>query len=174
MTEMKLEKAIAEIDAVHQRLLETIEPLAPERFTQRPAPDQWSVAEIVHHLCLVERRVLGQFEGALSKPPVKVGLLQRVLPVGLLVGRRMVRVKAPQGVEPLDPPSKEDAITNYNDVRASLKEFSARHGDERMQQLGIKHPMFGTFDGISALRFVGHHEMRHYRQIRDVIKTIGN
>ncbi len=171
---MKLEKAIAEMDAVHQRLLETVTPLAPERFSERPSPDRWSVAEIVHHLYLVERSVLGQFEGALSKPPVKVGMLQRLLPVGLLVGRRVVRVKAPKGVEPLNPPSKEDAIANYNQVRAALKEFSARHGDERLQQLGIKHPFFGTFDGISALRFIGHHELRHFRQIRDVMKRIGS
>ncbi|HEX8136856.1 MAG TPA: DinB family protein [Pyrinomonadaceae bacterium] len=170
---MKLEKAIAEMDAVHQRLLETITPLSEERFSQRPAPDRWSVAEIVHHLYLVERAVLGQFEGALSKPPVRVGLLQRLLPVGLLVGRRVVRVKAPKGVEPLNPPSKDEAIANYNQVRAGLKEFSARHGDERLQQLGIKHPFFGTFDGISALRFIGHHELRHFRQIRDVMKRIG-
>lgn len=169
-----MEKAIAELDAVHQRLLETITPLPEEHFSRRPSPDRWSVAEIVHHLYLVERSVLGQFEGALSKPPVKVGMLQRLLPVGLLVGRRMVRVKAPKGVEPLNPPSKEETIANYNQVRDGLKQFSARHGDERLQQLGIKHPFFGTFDGISALRFIGHHEMRHFRQIRDVMKRIGN
>jgi DinB superfamily len=171
---MKMEKAIAELDAVHQSLLETIEPLTPERFSERPSPDRWSVAEIVHHLYLVERSVLGQFEGALSKPPVKVGLIQRLLPVGLLVGRRVVRVKAPKGVEPLNPPSKEETIANFNQVRESLKEFSARHGDERLQQLGIKHPIFGTFDAVSALRFVSLHELRHFRQIREVMKRIGN
>ncbi len=57
---MKLEKAIAGLDAIHGRLLETIGPLTEEQFARRPTPSQWSVAEIVHHLCLVERRVLGE------------------------------------------------------------------------------------------------------------------
>jgi DinB superfamily len=170
---MKLEKAIAELDAIHGRLLETITPLTEEQFARRPSPTEWGVAEIVHHLCLVERRVLHQLEEALGEPPVKVGLLQRMVPVGLLVGRRVVRVKAPKGVEPLNPPSKEETIANYNDVRASLKEFSNRHGGERLQQLAMKHPFLGTFDGIRAVNFVGHHEMRHYRQIKKVMKKLG-
>jgi DinB superfamily len=173
MSAMKMKKTIAELDAVHERLLETITPLTEERFARRPSPNEWSVAEIVHHLCLVERRVINELKGSLSKPPVKVGLLQRMMPVSLLVGRRMVRVKAPKGVEPLNPPSKEDAIANYNNVRASLKEFSARHGGTRLQQLAMRHPFLGTFDGLSAVSFIGHHEMRHFRQIKQTIKKIG-
>lgn len=168
-----MEKALAELDAVHARLLETITPLTQERFARRPSPNEWSVAEVVHHLYLVERSVLGQLEGALSKPPVKVGLLQRLMPAGLLVGRRIVRVKAPKTVEPLNPPSKEETIANFNNVRESIKEFSTRHGGERMQQLGVKHPFFGTFDGIRAVRFLGQHEKRHSRQIEEVIKKTG-
>jgi uncharacterized damage-inducible protein DinB len=169
-----MEKAIAELDSIHGKLLDTITPLTDERFARRPSPDQWSIAEIVHHLCLVEQRVIVELEGALEKPPVHVGLLQKLVPVSLLVGRRMVRVKAPRTVEPLNPPSKEEVIANYENVRRSLKEFSAQHGQERIQQLGMKHPFLGTFDGISAISFVGHHEMRHYRQIKETIKKLGN
>jgi hypothetical protein len=171
---MKMEKAFAELDAIHQQLLETITPVDEERFARRPSPNEWSVAEIVHHLCLVERRVIAELERALSKPPVKVGFLQRMMPVALLVGRRMVRVKAPTAVEPLDPPSKEDALANYQSVRESLKAFSATHGGERLQQLAMKHPFLGTFDGVGAVSFVGHHEMRHFRQIKETLRKLGS
>ncbi|HEX8144836.1 MAG TPA: DinB family protein [Pyrinomonadaceae bacterium] len=169
-----MKKEIAKLDANHQKLIATIEPLTDEHFTRRPSADEWSIAEIVHHLCLVERRVLGELEGALDKAPVRVGLLQKLMPVGLLVGRRIVRVKAPKGVEPLDPPSKAETIANYQEVRRSLKEFSARHGQERLRQLGLKHPFLGTFDGVGAIAFVGHHEMRHFRQIKEIIKKLGH
>lgn len=171
---MKMEKAIAELDAVHRKLLDAVEPLSDERFARRPSPDQWSIAEILHHLCLVERAVINELEGSLAKPPVRVGLLQKVMPVGLLVGRRMVRVKAPKRVEPLNPPSKEETIANYESVRRSLKEFSATHGQQRLRQLGLKHPFLGTFDGVGAISFVGHHEMRHFRQIKETLKKLGN
>jgi hypothetical protein len=169
-----MEKVISQLDATHERLMEAIATLTDERFARRPSPNEWSVAEIVHHLCLVERRVIGELESALSKPPVRVGLLQRLMPIGLIVGRRVVRVKAPKMVEPLNPPSKEDTIANYRSVRASLKEFSARHGRERLQQLAMRHPFLGTFDGLGAFRFVSHHEMRHYRQIKGVLKKLGD
>lgn len=169
-----MNKEIARLDATHQKLLDLIQPIDDERFRQRPAPDQWSIAEIVHHLCMVEQRVLEELERSLAKPAVHVGLLQRLMPVRLLVGSRVVRVKAPKTVEPLDAPSKAEAISNYEQVRRTLKEFGATHGRERMQQLGIKHPFLGTFDGIGAISFVGHHETRHIKQIKETIRKIGS
>jgi hypothetical protein len=169
-----MKKELAQLDATHQKLLDLISPIDDERFQQRPTPDQWSIAEIVHHLCMVEQRVLEELERSLEKPAVHVGLLQRLIPVRLLVGRRVVRVKAPKTVEPLDAPSKADAISNYDRVRRTLKEFSATHGRERLQKIGIKHPFLGTFDGIGAISFVCHHETRHIRQIKETIKKIGN
>jgi hypothetical protein len=121
----------------------------------------------------VERAVVKELEGALEKPPVRVGLLQKLMPVGLLVGRRLVRVKAPKRVEPLNPPAKAETIANYEGVRRRLKEFTARLGQERLRQLGLKHPFLGTFDGVGAISFVGHHEMRHFRQIKETLKKLG-
>ena len=168
-----MEKVYAELDSTHQRLIDAITPIDDERFALRPSPDEWSVAEIVHHLCIVERRVMNELEGALSKPPVRMGLLQKLMPVRLLVGSRVVRVKAPRSAEPADVPSKQEVIANYNDVRRTLKEFGQRHGRERLQQLSMKHPFLGIFDGVRAISFVGHHELRHYKQIKETIRKIG-
>jgi DinB superfamily len=169
-----MEKVFAQLDSTHQKLLQTIMPIDEDRFKRRPAPEQWSIAEIMHHLCLVEQRVIKGLEAELSEPPVRVRLLQRLMPVGLLVGSRVKRVKAPKTVEPHDPPSKEEVIANYENVRSRLKEFSAAHGHDRMKQLAMKHPFLGTFDGVTAIAFVGHHERRHFKQIKETIRKLGN
>ncbi len=169
-----MEKVIARLDSTHRKLIETIKPIDDERFKRRPSPDEWSIAEIVHHLCLVEQRVLKGLEAELSNPPVRVRLLQRLMPVSLLVGSRVVRVKAPKGLEPLNPPSKAEVIANYDSARRSLKEFSAAHGREGMKQLAMKHPFLGVFDGVTAIAFVGHHERRHIKQIKETLKKIGS
>ncbi|MBA3768080.1 MAG: DinB family protein [Acidobacteria bacterium] len=169
-----MEKVFARLDSTHRELMETITPIDDEQFAHRPSPNEWSIAEIVHHLCLVEQRVLKGLEAELSNPPVRVRLLQRLMPVSLLVGSRVVRVKAPKTVEPLDPPSKKEVIANYESVRRNLKEFSAVHGPERMKQLAMKHPFLGTFDGVTAIAFVGHHERRHFKQIKETLKKIGS
>jgi hypothetical protein len=168
-----MQKELAQLDSIHQRLLDLIRSIDEERFRQRPAPDRWSIAEIVHHLCMVEQRVLEQLEASLAQPAVHVGLLQRLIPVSLLVGSRVVRVKAPKAVEPLDAPSKAEAIANFEEVRRTLREFTATHGRERLQQLGLKHPFLGTFDGVGAVLYVGHHERRHFKQLKETIRKLG-
>ncbi|HEV2912536.1 MAG TPA: DinB family protein [Pyrinomonadaceae bacterium] len=167
-----MEKEFARLDSTHRKLLDLIEPVDDERFARRPSPNEWSIAEIVHHLCMVEQRVIDELERALAAPPFRMGLLQRLMPVGFLVGSRVVRVKAPRAVEPLDAPSKEEAIANYQSVRARLKEFSARLGRGRLEQLAMKHPFLGKFDGVRAVEFAGHHERRHCKQIKETIRKI--
>jgi len=49
-----MKPALQRLDAIHQRLVSTISPLAPDIYAQRPAEGEWSVAEIVHHLYLAE------------------------------------------------------------------------------------------------------------------------
>lgn len=167
-----MERVFAQLDATHRKLMDAITPIDDESFRRRPSPDEWSIAEIVHHLCLVEQRVIKELERGLSGPAVRVRLLQRVMPLRLLVGSRVRRIKAPKPFEPLNAPSKEEVIANYESVRRSLKDFSAEHGRAGLKKLPLKHPFLGTFDGVSAVAFVGHHELRHFKQIKETIKKI--
>lgn len=167
-----MEKILAQLDSMHRKLLATITPIGQEDFARRPSEAEWSVAEVVHHLYLVERRVLKELEDGLARPPQRPGLRQRLIPLRLLVGSRVVRVKAPKGVQPLSPPSKEAVIENYNRVRADLKEFCAQHGRARLEQVIFKHPFLGDFDGVRAVSFAGYHELRHYKQIQEIVKKI--
>ena len=42
------------------------------------------------------------------------------------------------------------------------------------KQMVFKHPFLGEIDGIATVSFVGYHELRHYKQIREVIKKLGS
>lgn len=167
-----MKKVLAQLDAVHQRLLDTVAPLNAEQFARRPSEVEWSVAEVVHHLCLVEQRVIQGLEHELSQPPQHLSPLYRLVPYSFLVGRRVRRVRAPKFVEPLNPPPKETVIENYNRLRASLKALSDTHGRSRLSQVVLKHPFLGKHDGVRAVAFIGYHEQRHYKQIQEIIKKI--
>jgi hypothetical protein len=167
-----MKRVLARLDAVHERLLNAVAPLDAEQFARRPSEVEWSVAEVVHHLCLVEQRVLQGLEKELAQPPQRLGPLYRLIPYSLLVGRRVRRVRAPKFVEPLNPPPKEEVIENYNRLRASLKALSDEHGRARLSQVVMKHPFLGKHDGVRAVAFVGYHEQRHYKQIQEIIKKL--
>jgi DinB superfamily len=168
-----MKKVLARLDAAHSQLLEAIAPLDAEKFAERPAPNQWSVAEVVHHLCLVEQRIIEGLERELRQPPQHLTLLYRLIPYSLIVGRRVRRVSAPKYVEPLNPPPKETVIENYNRTRAILKAIGCEHGRQRLNRVVLKHPFFGKLSGLKAFAFVRYHEQRHCKQIQEIIRRIG-
>ena len=166
-----MKKALKRLDSVHQKVIGTVSTLEPNVYSQRPSEGEWSVAEIVHHLCLVEGRVIKELEGAIAREPRRVGFLRRFLPTSI-VSLRLIRVKAPKAMDPLDAPIREVAIENFDRVRSSLKTLCATHGDDRFRNLVFKHPFLGEIDGVATVSFVGYHEKRHYKQIREVLRKL--
>jgi hypothetical protein len=164
-----MKKILNRLDAVHSQLLDAVAPLDAAAFSRRPVENEWSVAEVLHHLCLVEQHVIDGLERELARPPQQLGVLYRLIPYSLLVGRRVRRVRAPRFVEPLNPPSKEAVIENYNQLRATLKTMSDERGRKRLGTVVLQHPFLGKLSGVKAVAFVGYHEQRHFKQIQEII-----
>jgi hypothetical protein len=167
-----MEKVLRRLDAIHQKLISTITTLEPDAYSQRPAADEWSVAEIVHHLCLVEARVTKELEAAIAREPRRVGFLRRHFPTSI-VGLRLFRVKAPKAMNPLDAPGLTLALENFARTRGHLKTLCAEHGEKRFRNLIFRHPVFGEIDGVATVSFVGYHELRHHKQVREVLRKLG-
>lgn len=166
-----MNRALRRLDTIHSKLLNTIVSIDDPLFSRSPAENEWSVAEIVHHLCLVERRVVKELEKELANPPRKLGALRKLVPTSI-VAFRLVRVKAPKAMNPVNPPAKEQIIKNYNVARNKLKELCATHGQRRLKQVIFKHPFLGEIDGTATISFVGYHEIRHFKQIQEVLKKL--
>jgi hypothetical protein len=166
-----VKRTLTRLDTVHQRLLATLAPISPELFSQRPSETEWSVAQIIHHLCLVEARVIQEIEKELANPPRRIGFLRRFVPTSI-VASRLIRVKAPKAMNPLDPPDKEESISSYNATRNKLKDLCAIHGRDRLKLTVFRHPFLGEIDGTATISFVGYHEVRHYKQVREVLKKL--
>jgi uncharacterized damage-inducible protein DinB len=167
-----MNKALKRLDSIHQKLLGAIAPLDDELYSQRPSDGEWSVAEIVHHLYLVEDRVTKTLESGIARAPQRVGFFRRLIPTSI-VGMRLIRVKAPKAMNPLDAPVKEVAIENFDRARVSLKTLCISHSKERFRNIVFKHPFLGDLDGVAAVSFVGYHELRHYKQIQEVLRKLG-
>ena len=168
-----MNRTLRRLDSIHSKLVDTISPIEDPLFSRSPAEKEWSIAEIVHHLCLVEERVIQELETELANPPRTVGFLRTLIPTSI-VALRLLHVKAPRGVRPLNPPARVEVIANYDAARSRLKDLCAIHGRDRLKQLVFNHPFLGEIDGTATISFVGYHELRHYKQIREVIKKLGS
>jgi uncharacterized damage-inducible protein DinB len=166
-----MNRTLHRLDSTHDRLLATITLVQEEIFSQRPGKDEWSVAEIIHHLCLVEERVIKDLEKAIAGRPQKISFLRRLVPTSI-VAARLLRVKAPKAVNPLNAPEKQVVIENFNAARQRLKQLCSDHGKARLKQVIFKHPFLGDLDGIKTVSFVGYHELRHFKQVREVLRRL--
>lgn len=176
-----MKRVLKRLDRVHEKLAATVAPLDEAMFARQPADGGWSVAQIIQHLALVEDRVIKELQKEVSRPPRKVSFIKRFVPTRI-VSSRLMRVKAPPAVNPEasagpaavnEIPSKASAIANYNRARYDLKNLCATHGNDRFRQIVFKHPFLGEIDGVATVSFVGYHEQRHYKQIREVLKKLG-
>lgn len=165
-----MNRSLRRLDSIHSKLLNTVEPIEDPLFSRCPAENEWSVAEIIHHLCLVERRVIKELEKELASPSKKLSPLRRLVPTAI-VASRVVRVKAPKAMNPIDPPPKNEIIENYNAARNKLKELCSAHG-EQLKQVVFKHPFLGEISGPATVAFLGYHEVRHFKQIQEVLRKL--
>jgi hypothetical protein len=94
-----MERVLKRLDRVHEKLMATVAPLDEVLFAKPPAAGSWSVAQIIQHLALVEDRVIKDLEKEVARPPRKVSLVRRFMPTSI-VSSRLLRVKAPQAVDP--------------------------------------------------------------------------
>lgn len=166
-----MQRTLKRLDSVHEKLVATVTPLAPEIFSRRPSESEWSVSEILHHLFLVESRVIKELEKGLAGSPRRLGLLRRLVPTPI-VASRLIKVKAPGAMNPVEAPDKEKSLANYNEMRGNLKTLCATHGRNRLQQTVFRHPFLGPITGAAAVSFLGYHEQRHLKQVYEVLKKL--
>ncbi len=166
-----MHRSLQRLDSIHQKLMNTIAALDDATLSRTPADNHWSVAQIVHHLSLVENAVIGELERGLARPPQRISFLRRLIPTSI-VSIRLVRVKAPRGMNPLEPPGRGEIIANYDAARNRLKALYETHGPARLKQVIFKHPFLGDITGLATISFVGYHELRHLKQIRETLKKL--
>jgi hypothetical protein len=166
-----MKNTLKRLDSAHQALSASVKNLDPALFPRRPGENEWSVAEVVHHLCLVEERVLKDLTKSVQGPPANVSPWKKLIPMRM-VSVRFKRFKAPKAVEPLGTLPKDELLNTYDEVRSRLKQFCADHGTPRLRKALFKHPFFGDLDGVAAVSMVAFHEQRHNKQIREIVKKL--
>lgn len=166
-----MSRVLSRLDATHGRLLAEINSISEDQFSRQPADGDWSIAEIIHHLNLVEQRVTKELVQALERGPRRVNLLKRLTPTSN-VSLRLIKVKAPNAVVPRSSQAKEETIRTFEDSRTRLKALYLEHGEDRLRNTVFRHPFLGEISGVAAFSFVAYHEKRHHKQIREVLKRL--
>jgi hypothetical protein len=140
---------------------------------RRPAPERWSVAEILEHVGGVEERVtrmLAQRVAAARTeglgPEHATDAVVPTVPLDRILDRGAKLVASERSLPHLglDWTTARDALRS---ARGSLRELVQRSDGVALSELVIEHPLFGPLDFYQWVVFVGGHQRRHAAQIRE-------
>ncbi|MGD0797267.1 MAG: DinB family protein [Acidobacteriaceae bacterium] len=158
------------------RLLALIDGLTPAQWSFREAPERWSIAENIEHLAVFEDFILQAIAATLATTPAEPpapALLAAVAakdPLVLSVAdARNATFNARDAARPTARwPDPADLVAHLRAARARTLAFAAETNADLRNRF-FAHIAFGDLDCYQWLLLLGHHTLRHTRQIERVI-----
>lgn len=154
---------------IRQQIYGLVADLNYQQLNVRLVPEQWSIAQVLDHLYLMERTIAHQMGVTLKQgQPAPTN----TKPYHLTLDRTR-RIQAPPHMVPTEEPkSFEQLKEQLEQSRASLIRVLEGHSDDQLTQLSFPHPVFGLMDLKQWEEFIGLHEQRHMEQIRDIKQAL--
>jgi hypothetical protein len=175
----RTEELLRHLDENHVVLRAAVDDVPPSLRETRPAPDVWSVAEVLEHLTRVEEqltRLLGSklaeasAAGALGREADTTSVVDPTIHRALLDRRRPIT--AGDRVLPRGQLDAATALAALESARDRLRELLIAHDGVTFAAVSHPHPAFGSLDGYGWFAFIGSHEARHAAQIRQIGATL--
>ncbi|HYL64168.1 MAG TPA: DinB family protein [Candidatus Methylomirabilis sp.] len=159
-------------------LLHAADSVTGEAWKASSGDGRWSAAELIAHLIQVERGVIAKADRIVQHPPRRIPLLKRLhLPIAV-VEVRVVKRKSPVPLAPELLRDKEDMLGDLRGARERTLAFLAETSGRDLAEYYWPHPALGMLNVYGWMRFLGSHEIRHAKQLREIVhdlrKPIGN
>ena len=174
----RTEEVLNYLDARRADLQAAVE-LAPIELQQKsPAPDQWSIAQVLDHLTMIDRRVSAGLKKWLADAKAKgikseseTSSVLRSVPTELIIDRRK-RFDAPAEIRPGNDIDAAAAWTALSQAREELRAAFIDGDGLALAEIIQPHPVLGPINLYQWILFVGSHEARHTAQIREIAAAL--
>jgi hypothetical protein len=159
--------AIRELEATCGEVIDTCVGMPDEAWTRADGEGRWTVAQILEHLTIVERRVVSLLEKMLGQPPEPDWHERTASKDAMLPQTRVAneKISAPPVLHPTGQQSPDELIAAFRSARAATLEF-ARRPDQPLKEHTQNHPALGHLNGYQWLVLTAHHTTRHLAQIK--------
>ena len=166
----ELERARDHLESTRDTLLAETAGLSDAQWNFKPAPDRWSVGEVVEHLAAAEDFLMTMVrDQVMQAPPRATAEDMAAIDAFVLkaIPDRSNRVKAP---EPLIPAgrfgSRTDTLKQLKDNRAKTIAFLEQTNG--LRDHAVESPLGKNLDAYQWILFVSAHAERHTKQIQEV------
>lgn len=162
------------LDRCHLELERAVADIPRTAEKTRPAPDRWSVAEVVEHLAHVEARIGGVLAPALTaaageegEPELETSPVVPTLDTARLLDRSQ-RLAAGEASQPSQGLDLDAAWATLSEHRDSLRRAVVGAQGRALGSVTISHPRIGELNVYQWLVFVGAHQARHTAQVHEI------
>lgn len=148
-------------------------PLTAEQAHRKPAPDAWSVAEVIEHLTMAETGTYLGIQRRLNQPAATTEEVAATTPMTTIITEKLVvverKLQAPEAVRPSgrygEWPAPLAAFEKIRKRVLTLAETDAPEFDTHV----FPHPVLGPMTIRQWLLFINAHTRRHLPQLRACI-----
>jgi hypothetical protein len=174
----RIEEVINYMDRERAALREAVERVPPDLREKPPGPDRWSVAQVLQHLGIIEKRVgMGMTKWVEEARNGAVGIetetssVMNSLPIQLITDRTQRR-NAPDEVRPTDDIDAKSAWTALEKSRETLRSAFLGGDGLALSEMVQPHPILGPINLYQWMLFVGSHEERHTAQVIEIAEHL--
>ena len=174
------EEVLNYLDAQRSELRAAIDSVPAEARNKQPGDNQWSVAQVLDHLTIVDKRVAAGV-GKWIADARATGLGQETettsvaatIPNEKIVDRSR-KVQAPEEIRPRTDVDAETAWSELEQARAKLRAAFLTGDGLALEQVVQPHPVLGPINIYQWMLFCASHEARHTLQIREIAQQLNS
>lgn len=158
----------AALNADRRTLRAAVDRVPESLRTVKPAPDRWSVADVLEHLSIVERGALMRVRALIQEAPAVDGPSALTAIDREFLMNRTRRIVAPDRIQPTGTVSVDAALAALESSREELMAVLHEAEGRDLSKVTQPHPALGPLDGYQWIAIIGGHEVRHSLQIDEI------
>jgi hypothetical protein len=165
------EELVQYLTKTRDRVISESASLTDAQWNFKPAPDRWSVGEVVEHLALAEAFIFDLQQKAVAGPAATPEQLAATKEKDAMILKAIPdRTKKVQAPEPLQPTtrlgSREQVVAAFKERRGKTIDYANKTADDLRAR--VSQSALGPIDAYQWLLFAGAHTERHLAQLLEV------
>jgi hypothetical protein len=142
--------------------------ISVEKWDKCPGTNEWSAAQLVAHLLVVERVVLTRVDQLTQQSPIPVPFPKRMHLPMWLVEARVIRRKSPVPLDESLLAEKEAMLGELRRVRERTMAFISETERRDLSCYCWRHPFLGMLNVYEWMEMIAAHQLRHTKQVREI------
>ena len=168
----QLQPILEKLDRAQYSLVLAADAVPANLWKTCPREGAWSAAELIAHVMMVERTVVGAAERILKKQPKHIPVWKRFRLPFAVAEIRLFRMKTPIPLDSQLLLEKDAMLAELREVRGRTLGLIEETRDRDLSAYRWRHPFLGSLNAYQWFSFLGSHQIRHEKQMREIAAAL--